>query len=226
MPVNPASSHRKRDKGVTAANRRTRKERARAPEMTGALFSDEAVFRQCVVTREKRLRAWLLRFVPDPAGGWAVDLMGRLPGRGLYVIPNPAHVRSFLKRRGVTRDAQERIVARVGEALPRRLLDGVGLARRAGCLCRGLRAVSEVVPRLVVPPLVLLAGDAADNTRQKLAPLIQRHTLQDVWEVLDRERLGVASGSSGSVAVLAVTETGMGRRVRADALRWRDFCDP
>lgn len=153
------------------------------------------------------------------------DLAGRLPGRGVYVLPVPVHLRAFLKRRGVGPTEQEVHLALVGNGLSARFLEGLGLARRAGCLRRGLRDVSEAVQG-GERPVVLLASDTAMNTRQKLAQLVHRYALEEVWELLDRERFGLACGNNGPVAVLAVTAFRMGDRVRHDALRWRDFHVP
>lgn len=178
--------------------------------------------RFCAVTRVRHPRRRLLRFVPDLTGRWTADLMGRLPGRGFYVIPSSVNVRSFLKRRGVVPSEVDAILEYLGKALPARFLDGLGLARRAGCLHRGLREVSEVV-RGGERPVLLLAADTAVHTRQKLKQLRQRYALPEVWELLDRERLGLACGNNGPVAVLAVMGSGMSRRVQSDALRLRDF---
>lgn len=182
----------------------------------------EGGLRSCSVTRMQRPKQGLLRFVPDPHGVWTPDLAGRLPGKGLYAIPAPETLRAFLKRRGLLPSEMEACLAQVGEALSARFLDGLGLARRAGCLRRGLRDVSEVVQG-GARPIVLLAADTALNTRQKLDQLIHRYALEDLWELLDRERLGSACGHNGPVAVLAVTDVRMADRVRNDALRWRDF---
>ncbi len=181
--------------------------------------------RSCSVTRQQRPRQDLLRFVSDPQGRWVADLAGRLPGRGVYVIPSPVPLRAFLKRRGVAPTEMDAMLQSVGRALSARFLDGLGLARRAGCLRRGLRDCSEAVAG-GGRPVLLLAADTADNTRQKLAQLIHRYTLEDVWELLDREQFGLACGNNGPVAVLAVMEVRMGDRVRHDARRWRDFFAP
>ncbi|MEO5338942.1 MAG: DUF448 domain-containing protein [Magnetococcus sp. MYC-9] len=180
--------------------------------------------RSCAVTRLQRPKQQLLRFVRDPRGYWTADLAGRLPGRGLYVVPTLANLRAFLKRRGPPAESLDPHLERVGAALAERFLDGLGLARRAGCLRRGLRDVTEAVQE-GGRPIVLLAADTAVNTRQKLAQLVHRHGLQDVWELLDRERFGLACGNNGPVAVLAVMEMKMADRVRVDALRWGDFCN-
>ncbi|MEO5353679.1 MAG: DUF448 domain-containing protein [Magnetococcus sp. XQGC-1] len=182
----------------------------------------ESLIRSCAVTRMQRHKKGLLRFVQDPQGEWTADLAGRLPGRGVYVLPTPANLRAFFKRRGVAQGEWEQRLAHVGSGLVARFLDGLGLARRAGCLRRGLRDVTEAVQG-GGRPVLLLAADTAVHTRQKVAQLIHRHTLEDVWELLDRERFGLACGNNGPVAVLAVMDLKMGDRVRNDALRWRDF---
>lgn len=181
--------------------------------------------RSCSITRLQRPKQGLLRFVPDPQGVWTADLAGRLPGKGVYAIPAPDTLRAFLKRRGVVPSDIDARLEQVGDALSARFLDGLGLARRAGCLRRGLRDVSEAV-QSGGRPLVLLAADTALNTRQKLDQLIRRYALEDVWEMLNRERFGLACGNNGPVAVLAVMDVRMGDRVRSDALRWRDFFGP
>lgn len=178
--------------------------------------------RTCVITRTQRPKGFLLRFVLAPNGGWTEDLQGRLPGKGLYVIPSPANVQLFLKRRGVALTESNATVERLANTLPMRFLQGIGLARRAGCLYRGLRAVSEMVGK-AEEPVVLLAADTATHTRQKLEQLRHKHALQEVWELLDRSQLGAACGNNGPVAVLAVVGAGMGRRVQADAMRLQDF---
>ncbi|MEO5364447.1 MAG: DUF448 domain-containing protein [Magnetococcus sp. DMHC-8] len=174
------------------------------------------------MTRQHRPREELLRFVQDPQGCWVADLAGRLPGRGLYVLPDPVPMRALLKRRGMDPVGIDAALQQVGTALTVRFLDSLGLARRAGCLRRGLRDVVDAVQG-GGRPVVLLAADTAVHTRQKLAQLIHRHALEDVWELLDRERFGLACGNNGPVAVLAVTDERMANRVRNDALRWQAF---
>ena len=195
----------------------------RVAKPTEAELSGDGVIRSCAVTRIQRHKKGLLRFVQDPQGGWTADLAGRLPGRGVYVLPAAVNLRASLERRGVAQGEQEQRLAQVGSGLVARFLDGLGLARRAGCLRRGLRDVTEAVQGGGRPVVLLLAADTAVHTRQKMAQLIHRHALEDVWELLDREQFGLACGNNGPVAVLAVMDFRMGDRVRNDALRWRDF---
>lgn len=212
--------------GKDALRKRPKRGMPTVKRPVGAGASEErsvGAVRSCAVTRVQRPRERLLRFVLDPSGQWTADLVGRLPGRGLYVIPTPTNVRLFLKRRGGGADA-DLLLESLGRALSRRFLDGIGLARRAGCLRRGLRDVTEVV-RGGERPLLLLASDTAVHTRKSLEHLMQRHALKEVWALLDREQFGLACGNNGPVAVLAVMDARMSLRVRADAFRWQDFFD-
>ena len=43
--------------------------------------------RRCIVTRTKKLREEMLRFVVDPDGRVTPDVAMRLPGRGVWVLP-------------------------------------------------------------------------------------------------------------------------------------------
>lgn len=179
--------------------------------------------RSCVITRTEAAKEQLLRFVLDPNGFLTADLAGRLPGRGLYVLPDQPTIRKLLKRRGIVQTEADKTLEFLGTALSKRFLEGLGLARRAGALRRGLRDVTEAFQTETHSPLLLLAADTASNTREKLERLVRRHTLKEYWELLDRAQFGTACGNNGPVAVLAVTNRGMSRRVRSDALRWREF---
>jgi predicted RNA-binding protein YlxR (DUF448 family)/ribosomal protein L7Ae-like RNA K-turn-binding protein len=186
-----------------------------------AAEEEDRTLRQCAVTRTRQAKERLLRLVSDPQGQWTVDLSGRLPGRGVHVQSDPQIIRRFLQRRGGT-TAVEPLLEQTGQGLTGRVLDGLGLARRAASLRRGLRDVTEGV-EAGERPLIVLAADTAVHTRQKLSQLVHRHPGLEVWELLDRERLGLACGNNGPVAVLGVTEPRMAKRVRNDLLRWRDF---
>lgn len=204
-----------------------------------ALVVDEkrpvaGAMRTCVVTRKVLPREQLLRFVVDPAGRLMEDLGGRLPGRAAYVTPAWPHVAALLRRPGILRrlggdghltlpDApllQERLAS----GLNRRWREGIGLARRAGGLRKGLGELEEVLGR-GSRPLVLLASDTAVNTRQKLAGMLHRHGQHGVvipMELLDRDRFGDVCGM-GPVAVLTITSEGIAKRVKNDSERWKAY---
>ncbi|MBF0436553.1 MAG: DUF448 domain-containing protein [Magnetococcales bacterium] len=166
-------------------------------------------------------RERLLRFVRAPEGTLVEDVAGRLPGRGLYVWPTAANVERLLKKHG-SGGALETLVQRCGVALSRRFLDGLGLARRAGVVQRGVRELEELL-QTGRRPLVIVAEDISDNTRQKVTSVVRRYAWQGEWlELLDSESLGSACGWSPSV-VLAIHDAGLEHRIQTDALRWLTF---
>ncbi len=214
-------------------NRSTRT--AGAPGSTGqedrspATALKKGPVRRCTITREQRPRERLLRLVEHPPTGLVPDLAARLPGRGIQVTPHPDQVRTLLKRHRYPPERVAAFLADLERLLARRLLDGIGLARRAGHLRRGLEETETVLTARPPTacgadgvPLLLLAADCAGNTREKARRLAMRHGVEPPLEVLDRQRFGSLYGG-GPVAVLAVLDSGMCRRVGNDARRWLEF---
>ncbi len=86
-------------------------------------------------------------------------------------------------------------------APPEAALRLLGLAARAGAVFPGTERVREAV-RAGVARLVIVAGDASENTRAKLIPLLQAREVPHVL-AYDRTRLGEAIGRAplGAVGV-------------------------
>lgn len=97
-----------------------------------------------------------------------------------------------------------------------RLLDVLGLARRAGRLVVGTRAVREAAGGDELR-LVAVAGDAGDNALGRLRPVLDRSGLT-VVEVADRQSLGAALGR-GPVVAVGLTDRGLAEEVRRLAER-------
>lgn len=177
------------------------------------------------MSRVRFPQAHLLRFVKSPDGLLVEDISGKLPGHGLYVLPTVGNINRLMKRSGIVGET-EAVVGRCGLSLSRRFLDGLGLARRAGVVRRGVREVDALL-QAGHRPFLVLAADTAVHTRQKLSGVLRRCALEkmvelEMVELLDRESLGVACGWSAA-AVLAVDDPGLGHRLRVDAFRWRAF---
>ena len=168
-----------------------------------------------------------MRLAVHPQGGLAVDLAGRLPGRGLYVEPVRAQVRVLLKRHRHAPEEAEAFLSRLEGQLAQRLVEGIGLARRAGALRRGMAEAEKAVAAVGGESaggdmLLLMAADIAGHTREKAERLASRHGLEAPLAVLDRERFGAVCGG-GLVAVLLVLGPGLCRRVGNDARRWLEY---
>lgn len=86
----------------------------------------------------------------------------------------------------------------------------LGLAVRSGAVVPGTTMVREAARRGALK-LALLAGDASDNSRGKLVPLLEARGIP-YRVVADRAALGLAVGRA-PVAAVGVTDAGMARRL-------------
>jgi ribosomal protein L7Ae-like RNA K-turn-binding protein len=91
-----------------------------------------------------------------------------------------------------------------------RLLKGLGLAARAGCLRIGTEAASRAV-RKGQAVAVVIAGDAPDYVHRQLGGLASGRSLP-YRTILNGDALGGAVGRARVVA-LAITDESLGRRV-------------
>jgi predicted RNA-binding protein YlxR (DUF448 family) len=93
--------------------------------------------RMCIVTREVRNEAELVRFVRGPDGSVVPDLNRKLPGRGVWVSLNRAKVAEAVKRRSFVRGLGEAAAGtdlpdQVGGLLRKAALSYISLAKKAG----------------------------------------------------------------------------------------------
>ena len=137
--------------------------------------SGEPRERRDIVSGEVRPEAGLIRFVADPEGVVTPDLARNLPGRGLWVAAERAAVETAVKKGLFARAAKAKLSApadlagRVEALMLKRLLDGLGLARKAGELTFGFAKVLEVVKAGKAALLVEATDGAADGRRKLLA---------------------------------------------------------
>src|SRR5688500_1296312 len=94
--------------------------------------------RRDIVSGEVMDEARLIRFVAGPGGTVVPEVGRKWPGRGLWVAADRASVEAAVKKNAFSRAAKTKLAPPAGLAdqvealLPRRLLDGLGLARRVG----------------------------------------------------------------------------------------------
>lgn len=132
--------------------------------------------RRCIVTRERRPRAQLIRFVLDMDGQVVPDVDERLPGRGLWLSPGRDMVEMATSRRAFARAARRPVTVppdladRVEGLLVRRCLNTLGLARRGGQVVTGFEKVRARLREGSVAVL-LAASDGAADGRAKVVAL-------------------------------------------------------
>lgn len=136
----------------------------------------EAPERRCAATGERGGTAGLIRFVLNPEGLVTPDFAEKLPGRGVWVTAERAPLEKAVKRNLFARGfkaparAPEGLVALVEAGLARRLIEALGLARKAGLAICGFEKVKA---RLKAGPAAALieAADGSEQGRAKLRPM-------------------------------------------------------
>lgn len=121
----------------------------------------------------------LIRFVEGPDGAVVPDLARKLPGRGIWVESTRAAVETAVRKNHFSRSAKTKLSAatsladQVEALLHRRLVDGLGLARRSGDLVPGFEKVQAAISHGKVAWLIE-ASDGADDGRRKMLQAIRR----------------------------------------------------
>jgi len=132
--------------------------------------------RRDIVSGEVMDEDRLIRFAAAPDGAVVPDLARKLPGRGLWVAADRASVETAARKGLFSRAAKTKLTPgadladRVEALLMRRLLDGLGLARRAGSLTCGFEKVQSAL-RAGKAAWLIEASDGAADGRRKIAAL-------------------------------------------------------
>jgi len=136
--------------------------------------------RLCVVTREVKPIAEMIRFVVGPDGTVVPDLKGKLPGRGAWVTARRdciaaakrgAFARAF---RGDVTIAPD-LAGIVEERLARAVLDALAIARKAGQVVTGHAKVEAAALSGAAVAYLHGSDAAADGVRQIRAAYRRRH---------------------------------------------------
>jgi predicted RNA-binding protein YlxR (DUF448 family) len=185
--------------------------------------------RRCLVTREVRPRAALLRFVRDPEGRVLPDVEARLPGRGMWLsseldVVNKAVAKNLFARaaRAPTRAAAD-LGEQVERLLARRALATLGLARRAGQVAAGFEQVRAAL-RSHEAAVLLAASDGAADGRRKLRrlapdlPLIVAFGSAELGAALGRDSLVHVAVAPGALAQRLLQDVARLAGFRRDAL--------
>jgi predicted RNA-binding protein YlxR (DUF448 family) len=213
---------------MTAAVIHEAREAQQAAPGRAAVDDDRAVpLRRCIVTRDVRPRAELLRLVVAPDGTVVADIEGRLPGRGLWITPRRDIVADALRRNLIAKAAKRAVVApadladRIEAGLARRCLDLLGLARRAGQSVAGFEKVRGWL-KDGKAALLVEASDGAADGRRKLqeaaggrVPTVTAVTAAELAAALGRE----------TAVHVAVAHGPLAERLRLAALRLAEMRD-
>ena len=188
--------------------------------------------RRCIATGESGPVDRLMRFVLGPGGEVVPDLAARLPGRGVWLTADRALVEKAVAKRLFARafrapaTAPGDLADRLEELLARRLIEIIGLARKAGQAVTGFEKVRARLKEGTVGVLVEASDGAADG-RAKLARLTgevpggapgKEPGGVPVIGVLDSVELGLAFGRDFAIHA-ALDRGGFAERAIGEATR-------
>ena len=169
---------------------------AKAP----ATLAEAARQRRDIVSGMVMEEARLIRFVAGPDGAAVPDLARKLPGRGLWVAADRASVETAARKGLFARAAKAKVAAaadladQVQSLLRRRLLAGLGLARRAGDLTSGFEKVSAAIASGKAAWLIEASDGAADGRRKLLGQTHRQDPPPGLVGLFSAEELGLALG--------------------------------
>jgi predicted RNA-binding protein YlxR (DUF448 family) len=147
----------------------------------------------------------LVRFVAAPDGTVTPDLGRKLPGRGMWVAADRASVETAVRKGLFSRSARTRLTAPadladlVDRLLARRVLDGLGLARRAGDITSGFEKVMAAVRGGKAAWLVEASDGAGDGRRKVLALARHMSPQPGVLGCFTSAELGLALGGENVI---------------------------
>lgn len=176
--------------------------------------------RRCIATGESLPPEKLIRFVVAPDDTLTPDIERRLPGRGMWVTAEKAAIEQAMAKNLFARAARRKVAVpedllqRLQSLVLQRVLDTLGLARRAGQAVAGHDKVREFVGRQRAG-LMLFASDAGADARSKIGALAQGLT---VIEALDALEQGAAFSRDQAVFV-AVAPGRLAQRLILDSAR-------
>jgi uncharacterized protein len=133
--------------------------------------------RRCIATQAALPQSQMIRFVLSPSGEVTPDIAAKLPGRGAWITASREAIETAAKKNAFSRafktqvKVPQDIASLTEKLLIARILDQLGLARRAGDLILGFEQVREDLRR-TRPALVIEASDGAEDGRDKLLALL------------------------------------------------------
>jgi predicted RNA-binding protein YlxR (DUF448 family) len=128
--------------------------------------------RMCVVTREVRPVADLIRFVVGPGGEAVPDLKSKLPGRGVWVTATHDALAEAVKRKTLARGFKRQVrlagdlVEQTERLLESAVFDALAMAGKAGLVAAGFSKTEAALAHDRVVGIIHAAEAAPDGVRK------------------------------------------------------------
>lgn len=198
--------------------------RAPTSEQDSPVESDDAdeergPLRRCIVTRARAAPAGMIRFVVSPDRVLTPDLAARLPGRGMWLsarwdVLETARTRgAFARAARGTVTVPSDLAAMLQDGLLRRIIDLLGLARRAGQAVSGYTKAREWITARKAG-LIVQASDGSVEERARLLsgardlPVVSIMTGTKLGAIFGRDHVVHVAVTAGALADRLVTENG------------------
>jgi uncharacterized protein len=129
--------------------------------------------RKCIASGESQPKAGLVRFCLGPDGQIVPDILGRLPGRGIYVAADRVLIDKAAKKGLFARAARQPVKVPEGLAdlveqlLLQRVVDLLSMARKAGDAVMGYEKVKDWLAKGQAATLIQ-ASDGSERGKTKL----------------------------------------------------------
>lgn len=180
---------------------------------------DNGPERKCIATGEVRPKSEMIRFVVGPDTQIVPDILGKLPGRGIWVSADRKALEKAVSKRLFARSAKQSVnvpddlVQQVESQLVRRVVDLVSLARKSGDAVSGYEKVKDWLAKDYAEVLIQ-ASDGSGRGKSKLSTPYGGTYIG--W--LKADELGLAFGRQ-TVIHGALASGGLALRVVEEALR-------
>lgn len=177
--------------------------------------------RKCIATGDVQPRYGLIRFVMGPDGQVVPDIAGKLPGRGVYVAAQRSALEKAVTKKLFARGFKQPVTVPEGlvdvieQALVRRVVDLISLARKSGDAVSGYEKTKDWLVKEKAEVLVQ-AVDGSGRGKSKLST--PHYGTYIGW--LTADELGMAFGRE-TVIHAALASGGLSQRVVEEAQRLR-----
>lgn len=182
--------------------------------------------RKCIATGQVCPKGDMIRFVVGPDAEIVPDILGKLPGRGLWVTARRSALEKAVKK-GLFRRAAKADVAcpadlidRVEAALAARVTDLISLARKSGNAVAGFEKAKAWLEKDQAAVLIQ-ASDGSERGKGKLRPPKGKASFIGV---LTANELGLAFGRE-NVIHCALAAGGLTKLVVEEAARLEGLRD-
>ena len=173
--------------------------------------------RKDIVLGEATDEARLVRFVAGPDGVVVPDVARKLPGRGIWVAATREAVTTAAKKGLFSRAAKAKLAApadladQVERLLARRVLDGLGLARRGGTIISGFEKVVSALASGKTAWLIEASDSADDGRRKILTAAYKAPNTPRILGMFTSDELGLALGGENVIHTALLAGRGTDR---------------